>query len=119
MDAMVTTSLFTLWTPDPVGVILRTGYYRFDTAIGVSGLARLAHPDNFRTELDILAVIAEQKGCGQFRRFIEEAKKRFDIVSVWEDWNPVISQSLARYGFIPVSRTEKGETNEGWRWTKA
>lgn len=111
------TNLFTLWIPDPVGVILRTGYYRFETAIGIKGLARLTHDDS-STELDILAVVAEQKGKGQFRNFIAAAKERFDSISVWEDDNPIVGQALARYGFLPVRRTEKGETNTGWRWTK-
>lgn len=59
-------SLFTFWEPDPVGVILQTGYFRFETPLGVGGLARIGDDD----ELDVLAVHSEQEGIGQFRRFI-------------------------------------------------
>lgn len=111
-------SLFTIWTPDPIGEVLGTGYYRFDTAIGINGLAQIRHPDNSRIELDILAVVAEQPGKGQFRRFIKEAKKRFDVISVWEDWNPVVGKMLASYGFLVATKCDKGENLNGWRWTK-
>ena len=77
-----TAKIFTIWIPDPVGVILRTGYFRFESPLGVSGLAKV-----IGRELDILVVIAEQKGTGQFRRFIEDCKTRFDSISILEDWN--------------------------------
>jgi hypothetical protein len=102
-------NLFTLWTPDPAGVILGTGYFRFETPFGVQGLARFACDDN---ELDILAVVSEQQGKGQFRNFLNHSKECFESISVWEVWN------LIHYGFEPATRIEKGETLNGWRWSR-
>lgn len=106
-------NFFTSWEPDPVGQILGTGYYRFESPLGICGLARIVG-----NELDLLAVVAERPGCGQFRRFINAAKVKFESISIWEDWNPVVGSALAKYGFLLATRTEKGETNTGWRWEK-
>jgi hypothetical protein len=107
---------FLTWEADPIGVLLGTGFYRFDTPFGISGLARLRTGGT----LDVLAVIAEAPGKGQFRKFIDAAKATFNTVSVWEDWNPIIGDSLSRYGFHRDSIEEAdGERNKGWSWPRA
>ena len=103
---------FTSYEPDPIGVLLGTGYNRFETADGVNGLAKITGD-----RLDVLAVVASRPSEGQFRRFIAAAKSAFKIVAVWEDWNPIISGALKRYGFHPATCAETdGEGNHGWQW---
>ncbi|MDE2107411.1 MAG: hypothetical protein KGL39_60000 [Patescibacteria group bacterium] len=103
---------FATYEPDPIGVLLGTGYNRFETADGMNGLAKITGD-----RLDVLAVVASKAGAGQFRRFIASAKLTFKIVAVWEDWNPIIGDALKRYGFHPATCTEAdGEVNHGWKW---
>ena len=111
--ALAGSGFFETWKPDPVGLILGTGYMRFTTAHGIDGLARLDGEGG----LDCLAVIAREPGKGQFRRFIAAAKKSFRRVAVWEDWNPVIGKALKRYKFRRARCVEAdGEVSEGWEW---
>lgn len=111
--ALAGSGFFASWKPDPVGIILGTGYMRFTTALGIDGLARLDGEGG----LDCLVVIARDPGKGQFRRFITAAKKHFRRVAVWEDWNPVIGKALNRYGFIRARCVEAdGEVCNGWEW---
>jgi len=98
--------------PDPVGVVLGTGYMRFESACGIDGLAKVTGD-----RLDILAVAARTTGKGQFRKFITLAKQEFKTVCVWEDWNPILGPALARYGFTPEKEIQAdGEVVDGWRW---
>jgi hypothetical protein len=100
------------WELDPAGAILRTGYNQFETAIGISGLAKTVDG-----ELHVLAVVAESPGSGQFRRFVVEAKKRFPSIYFWEDWNPAVAPMLIRYDFVPCDSIESdGERLSGWKW---
>ncbi len=103
---------FVRFVPDPVGVILGTGYSRFQHASGMAGLAKITGD-----RLDILAVNATNEGKGQFRQFIAAGKKSFRVVAVWEDWNPILAPALERYGFKPAQCVEAwGEINNGWEW---
>lgn len=109
---MKSTGFFTTFEPDPVGVLLGTGYQRFETADGMAGLAKVTGD-----RLDVLAVVAARAGEGKFRRFIAAAKRAFAVVAVWEDWNPIIGGALQRYGFQPATQTEAdGEVIHGWQW---
>ena len=102
---------FATYEPNPIGVMLGTGYNRFETADGMNGLAKITGE-----RLDVLAVVASKAGDGQFRRFIAAAKRAFKIVAVWEDWNPIIGDALKRYGFHPATCTEAdGEVSHGWQ----
>ena len=107
--------LFSAWSPDSLGELLGTGYMRFETRIGIQGLARM---DNERG-LDILAVVSKRPGEGQFRQFIAAAQQAFDRVAVWVDFNPILGKALRRYGFVRAQRTEPdGEVCQGWQWRK-
>lgn len=98
------------FTPDPIGDMLGTGYKRFESSVGINGLAKVTGK-----RIDILAVVATRQRTGQFRRFIAAAKNAYDVVAVWEDWNPVISEALQRYGFRRTWQHEEyGARVAGW-----
>lgn len=99
-------------SPDPVGEMFGTGYQRFQRPDGLNGLAKESG-----SRLDVLAVVASKPGTGQFRTFIEEAKAAYGEVYVWEDWNPVVSAAMERYGFTRTQQIEEGELCTGWMWT--
>ena len=80
--------------PDPIGQMLGTGYMRFQSPDGLGGLAKWS-----TDRLNLLAVHASVPGKGQFRDFIAKAKLEWKTICVWEDWNPLVGQALARYGF--------------------
>ena len=98
--------------PYPVAVILGTGYQRFESPSGLGGLVKWTDE-----RLDVLAVHASVKGQGQFREFIATTKKHWKTVCVWEDWNPIVSRALQKYGFTrEVEIQGDGEVIRGWRW---
>lgn len=99
--------------PDIIGEYLKTGYCRFRSPIGINGLAREQGP-----LLEILAVVANKPGTGQFRTFIERCKQEYETVTVWEDWNPIVGEALKRYGFVPTSAPDGDSTISGWIWRK-
>ncbi len=100
--------------PDPISDMLGTGYKRFESSVGINGLAKVSGK-----RLDILAVIARTPGKGQFRRFIAAAKNAYETVAVWEDWNPVIGEALQRYGFRKTSMIgDDGKASAGWIFCK-
>lgn len=99
---------------DPVGEILGTGYCRFQSAVGIDGLAKWT-PDR----LDLLAVTTRTPGRGRFRVFISLAKQYYKTICVWVDINPIVGEALERYGFRRVTEKQfDGEIVEGWRWDK-
>lgn len=113
LPASDVSGFFLNYTPDPIGVMLGTGYHRFEHASGIEGLARV-----IGDQLDVLAVISPNPGKGQFREFIGAAKRAFRTVAVWEVWNPIIGPALQRYGFTPAQCVETdGEINRGWQWS--
>lgn len=98
--------------PDPIGQLLGTGYMRFQSPTGICGLAK---DDGER--LDILAVDTLTPGKGQFRHFINEAKKQYSTICIWEIWNPWLEPVLLRYGFTPATEIAiTGETLSGVKW---
>lgn len=102
----------------PFSQLLETGYYRFHAYCGVGGLAK-----EVKEELHILAIHADDPGTGQFRKFIQLAKKNYKSIYVWEVWNSTLERTLMRYEFHQVDRTETykdgtTETNEGYHWEK-
>ena len=103
--------------PCPISKALGTGYSRFKSPTGISGLAK----DNDGV-LSILAVHAETDGCGQFRNFIAQAKIEYKTIKIYEVWNPMLEQILERYGFRAFSERviNQGITEPvtGFRWDK-
>lgn len=100
--------------PDEYGQIFGTGYDRFESPLGIRGLAREEGKD-----VHILAVIAMKPGTGQFREFIRHCQATYAAVFVWEDWNPLVTEALQRWGFQADTCTDAfGETLAGWKWTK-
>lgn len=97
--------MFSKYEPDAIGELLGTGFKRFETTSGLMGLAKISGE-----ALEILAVSASDPGTGQFRRFIAAAKEIYTSVSVLEDWNPIITAALQRYGFRRIQG--------GWKWTR-
>lgn len=99
---------------DPVGLMLGTGYHRFKAACGIDGLAKV---DGKR--LDLLAVVTDTPGKGQFREFIRLAKAAYDTVRVWQISNPTLNEALKRYGFTRTwTLGPDGEVVTGRVWTK-
>ena len=100
--------------PDPVGVFLGTRYLRFESPIGLQGLAR---PTGER--LDVLAVYSGRSRSGRLRAFIAAAKLEYRTICVWHIDNPIVHDALLRYGFTPeVQIDEFGEVLKGLRWDK-
>lgn len=97
---------------DPVGHMLHTGYDRFASAIGICGLAKVTSG-----RLDLLAVVTDTPGLGQFRTFVNECKQHYESIYVWHVDNLVLEQALRRYGFLPTVQVD-GEVVRGWRWDK-
>lgn len=109
----MTIQFFSTYTSDAIGKILGTGYNRFSTDHGIKGLAKVNH-----TRLDLLAIVASRPGTGQFRDFIEDAKKHFDEIVVWEVWNKNLEATLLRYGFGKEVDTDCGEVLPVLVWRK-
>lgn len=100
--------------PDPVGLILGTGFQRFESPIGIEGLAK----EN-GSSLDILAVVNPSDQRGRFRQFIARAQAEYSTICVWEIFNPAVEAALGRYGFAPeVELAATGEPLRGMRWDK-
>ncbi len=78
-----------IWKPWPLPMFMR-----FSTRDGMNGLAR-EEPG----WLDILAVDADEPGTGQFRRFIAACQESYQVIRIWEVWNPIVADALGRYGF--------------------
>lgn len=99
-------------SPDPMGELLGTGYQRFQAHCGINGLAK-----DDAEHLEVLAVDANKPGTGQFRKFIELAKKNYRCVTIWEVWNDDLRNALSRYGFEPCQKTMPwGEQVTGMIW---
>ena len=100
-------------TPDPISVLLGTGFVRFASPTGMNGLAKV-HGER----LDILALDATAPGTGQLRAFIDQAKREFDTICVWHVWNPLLDGILQRFGFRACVEIDRdiGEPLEGYRF---
>lgn len=98
--------------PDPFGMMLGTGYYRFESMTGIDGLAKESGE-----RIDILALATKHAlRQGRFRNFIQQLKKQYQTICIWEIWNPWLEPVLIRYGFKPVSEVHYGENVTGVRW---
>lgn len=101
-------------TPDPLGLMLGTDFDRFESPYGIDGLARVSG-----SELELLAVVTDTPGEGQFRQFITACKAQFESIRVFEIWNDALAHTLERYGFTPFTTTENGEPLSGYRWQRS
>lgn len=101
-------------TPDQVAVALDTGFSRFSGSFGIDGLA-----SESGTQVDFLAVVSNQPGCGNFRRFIEACKENYTAINIWEVWNEDLEAALLRYGFRKEKRPDKfGDVCDVMEWRK-
>ncbi len=101
-------------TPDPFGVMLGTGYSRFNSPLGIEGLAKESNG-----RVDILAVVAPEEGKGHLAMFLAHCMTVYDTICIWEDWNPILGPMLARRGFVRISELDKfKEKITGWRWDR-
>lgn len=111
-------AIFTSMRPDAVATVLKTGYQRYESKQGISGLCRIKG-----FHLDLLFVSASKPGTGQFRRFIAACKTKYDSITVWEIWNKELPAILTRYGFKPTGEVPEDEEPdarmiEGYRWER-
>ncbi len=99
--------------PDPFGQILGTGYDRFKSPTGMNGLAKVS-----ANRIDILALDATIPGTGQLRNFIDQCKREYETVCIWEVWNPWLHEVLRRYGFRALREADPdtGEELDGYRY---
>ena len=105
-------SLFVSITPDPVSLVLGTGYHRFKAINGLEGLAKVRDH-----RLDILAMVNDTGRPGLFRQFIRQAKVVFPTICVWAIENPAVHDALIRYGFTPETEIGfDGVPLHGLRW---
>lgn len=74
--------------------IMNTGYSEFESSTGINGLAKIED-----MTLSLLAVHATKKRTGQFRKFINQAKRKFKRIEILEVWNLGLRDVLVRYGF--------------------
>lgn len=110
------TPLFTKFTPDPWGKILQTGFHRFESSVGIDGLARV---NSYSEMIELLAVHAKKPGKGQFREFIKRLKREYRIICIWHIENRLLDKVLPRYGFAPeVMVDSRREILIGYRWDR-
>ncbi len=109
-------TLFSVWEPDPAGVILGTRFMRFECReVAVGGLAR----DNEAGTIKILAVESRLPQAGHMRRFIELLKAEYQTICVWHIGNPILYAALVRYGFQPEETADEfGDRLSGLRWDR-
>ena len=107
--------LFTKWEPDPAGLMLGTGFMRFETKVGIDGLV-LECGDR----IDLLAVIATNDNGGNLKRFFTELKARYNVIRVLCIMNPAVEAALKRYGSFRTCRDigYDGSTVTGIEWKK-
>lgn len=84
------------FNPSLTSEMLGTGYAEFESSTGLNGLAKIEG-----RKLSLLAVVATEKRTGQFRKFIAQAKRKFDTIEIVEVWNINLRRVLLRYGFEP------------------
>lgn len=99
--------------PDAISMVFGTGFERFHSSCGIEGLAKVRDH-----ELDLLAVIANKPGSGEFRTFINNCKAAYNRIALWHVHNPILEQMLKNYGFQPVTEFERGEKVIKWQWVR-
>ncbi len=99
--------------PHFIGRVLGTGYERFYSETGMNGLAR---EDGDR--LNLLALDASNPGTGQFREFIEQAKKEYKTICIWHVSHEWLKLKLLEYGFRPYDENDiiTTELLKGYRY---
>jgi hypothetical protein len=101
--------------PDPIAVLLGTGYQQFTSPLGVNGLCELTG-----RRLEILAVHTNHPGNGCFRVFIEQAKRYYTPILIWRVTSDILDDYLPRYGFRKWEERQclqgEWEHMEGYRW---
>ena len=89
---------------------LGTGFWGFETPT-IHGLARVVAG----VHLELLAVNAEEPGCGQFGRFLAECQRAYASITVLQISNERFEQYLVRHGFDRLAFAGTGITV---RWAR-
>lgn len=100
--------------PDPIGqaIGIKEPFDRYFSPTGINGLAK----ENGK-RLDILVVDATKPGTGQLRAFIDQCKREYEVIIIWEVWNDMLVEILQRYGFRWYEEvTDEGEQLGGYRY---
>jgi hypothetical protein len=90
-----------------------TQFCTFQTAT-VHGLARVEE----RADRSPGCRRRRQSGRGDFRRFLDELKRNYETICVWEIWNQELNAMLGRRGFKGVREEVDGDLVQGLRWDK-
>lgn len=73
--------------------------------------------------IDILVVVAERPGRGDFRRFLNRLQRAYRTVAFWEVGNRDLAGYLKRRGFVEVERVNRrpecDEVVAGLEWQGA
>ncbi len=111
---MTTKTIFTSWRPDPVGMILGTGFMQFTAPHGICGLAKIEGES-----LHILAIESMHEGRGNCRAFIASAKQAYREIIIWEVLNARFKDALRRYAFyFEKGRLDScGERADAYVWS--
>lgn len=96
----------------PFAVSTGTEFCSFQTPT-VHGLARVEGK-----RIDLLAVVAVVTGRGDFGRFVDDLKRSYETIAVWEIWNADLNSMLHRRGFKPVREDVDGDLVTGVRWDR-
>jgi len=80
-------------------------------------IAGLAYVDD--DHIEILAIMAQKPGTGQFREFIQQLKEHYSTIRFWVMLNDTLAAKLAEYGFMRgKDLDEYGEFTDCMDWRK-
>ena len=118
LPAITTPPLRWRWLPWPHSHKLALPVKKFTSNLGISGLALVRG-----RRLDILVVYADQPGRGQCRAFVAACKRRYDTITVWSVWSPILEAALLRWSFTVIEEwhfhpDSQYEFAKGYRWTR-
>lgn len=100
-----------IW-PDPIGVLLGTGFQRFEAHNGLDGLCKAG---DGKIELLELVVDEKDRNRGTCREFIKACCDYYHRVRVLHVDNPILEDALIRWGFTKFECVDEfGDKVEGY-----
>lgn len=98
-----------------ISEFLRSPYKEFGPAGGIRGLASV---DDDNT-LNLVAILSDDPGQGNFRDFMKECKTHYPAIRVWAVLNEDLPAVLTRYGFTKGhDMGYDGKMEEVWDWKR-